>query len=179
MPRPLKISPVPGYPSLSDAPCGRRQFLRKIALGALAAGVGSRVLAACTSTGDITGNPNPGTLHEVRQPGEGYANVYMSSDEYVRFAVTFTTYNEAMAAYFRENEMEGVVAMTVAVQDLSCSMFSDHRREVRRILQDALEDHYLGLFDDTGTLIESLDLEVESCEVSVDIGGAAPFPGYP
>ena len=115
----------------------------------------------------------------MRQPGEGYANVYLSYDEYVRFAVTFTTHNEAMAVYFRENEMEGVVAMTVAVQHLSCAMFEERRGEVRRILQDALEDHYLGLHDDTGTLIESLDLEVQTCEVSVDIGGAAPYPGYP
>ncbi|MBW2263048.1 MAG: twin-arginine translocation signal domain-containing protein [Deltaproteobacteria bacterium] len=179
MPRPQRSAPHPGYPALSEVTCGRRQFLGRLAVGAAALGVGSRLLSACTSTRDISGNPNPGDLHEVRQPGEGYANVYLSSDEYVRFAVTFTTYNEAMAVYFRENEMEGVVAMTVAVQDLSCSTFHDHPATVKRILQDALEDHYLGLFDDTGSLIESLDLDVESCEVSVDIGGAAPYPGYP
>ena len=84
-----------------------------------------------------------------------------------------------MAVYFRGNEMEGVVAMTVAVQDLSCSTFNDEPGRVRRILQDALEDHYLGLFDDTGSLIESLDLDVETCEVSVDISGTSPYPGYP
>jgi hypothetical protein len=139
-------------------------------------GVGSRLLA-CTSTRDISGNP--GTLHAVRQPGEGYANLYLDSGEYVRFAVTFTTYNEALAVYFRENETEGVMAMTASVRGLTCETFSDHPGSVERFLKDALEDHYLGLFDDTGTLIESLDLEVESCEVSVDIGGAAPYPGYP
>jgi len=179
MPRPLRSALFPGYPALSDLTCGRRQFIRKLAVGAAAIGVGGRFLAACTSTSDISGDPDPRDLHEVRQPGEGYANVYLSSDEYVRFAVTFTTYNEAMAVYFRANEMEGVVAMTVAVQDLSCRAFNDEPGRVKRILQDALEDHYLGLFDDSGSLIESLDLDVETCEVSVDIGGAAPYPGYP
>jgi hypothetical protein len=176
MPRPLRSASSPGYPSLSDAPCGRRQFLRRLAVGAVSLGVGSRLLA-CTSTRDISGNP--GMLHTVRQPGEGYANLYLDSGEYVRFAVTFTTYNEAMAVYFRDAETEGVMAMTAAVRGLTCSTFSDHPGQVERILQDALEDHYLGLFDDTGTLIESLDLEVQSCEVSVDIGGVAPYPGYP
>ncbi len=178
MPRPLRSAFHPGYPSLSDTACGRRQFLRRLAVGAVSLGVGGRLLA-CTSTRDISGNPDPRDLHEVRQPGEGYANVTLSSDEYVRFAVTFTTYNEAMAVYFRANEMEGVVAMTVAVQDLSCRAFDDDPGRVKRLLKDALEDHYLGLFDDTGSLIESLDLDVETCEVSVDIGGAAPYPGYP
>ena len=178
MPRPQRSAPEPGYPSLSDATCGRRQFIRRLAVGAVSLGVGGRLLA-CTSTSGISGDPDPRDLHEVRQPAEGFANAYLRYDEFVRFAVTFTTYNEAMAAYFRENETEGVVAMTIAVQDLRCSAFDDEPGRVRGILQDALEDHYLGLHDDTGPLVESLDLVVQTCEVSVDIGGAAPYPGYP
>jgi len=168
----------PGYPNLSQYRCERRQFLRKLALGALAAGVGGRILSACTSTGDITGNPNPRTLHTVRLPGEGFASAYMSYDEYLRYSVTFTTYNEAFAEAYRGSDSEGLVVCSGVLSGSSCVEIESSPAAIRAALRSALETHYLETYADDGAGIHELSLHVEECETAM-MAGDIEEPGYP
>jgi len=168
-----------GYPSLSQYVCERRQFLRKLALGAVALGVGSRVLSACTSTGGITGNPDPRTLHTVRLPGEGFASAYISFDHYLRYSVTITTYNEALAVYFRSPESEALTVMAAALSGTTCEDYDRPLGSLEARLLSALDDHYFGLFADDGPGIETADLLVETCETAMMDGGMdepSPWP---
>jgi hypothetical protein len=168
-----------GYPSLSQYTCERRQFLRRLALGALAAGVGGRLLAACTSTDDITGNPDPRTLLTVRLPAEGFASAYISWDHYLRYAVTITTYNEALAAYLRGPESEALTVMASALSDTTCEDYEGSLGGIEARLLAALEGHYFGLFADDGPGIESASLAIETCETAPLDGGVdepSPWP---
>jgi hypothetical protein len=172
----VESKPEPGYPNLSQYTCERRQFLRKLALGALAAGVGGRVLAACTSTSDIEGRP--GTLHTVRLPGEGFASAYMSYDEYLRYSVTFTTYSEALAEAYRGSDSEGLVVCSGVLSGSSCAEIESSHAAIRDALRSALESHYLETHADEGAGIHTLTFHVEECETAL-IGGDIEEPGYP
>ena len=165
----------PGYPNLAQYACERRQFLRKLALGALAVGVGSRVLG-CTSSRGISGQP--GTLHTVRLPGEGFASAYMTHDEYLRYCVTFTTYNEAFAETYRTSESEGLVALSAVLSGSSCVEIESSPGDVRRALRAALETHYGETYSDDGPGIHELTLHVEECETAM-MAGDIEEPGYP
>jgi len=168
-----------GYPSVSQYRCERRQFLRRLALGALAAGVGGRILSACTSTGDITGNPDPRTLHTVRLPGEGFASAYISWGHYLRYSLTITTYNEALAATFRDPGSEALTVMASALSDTTCEDYAGSLGWLEARLLAALEEHYFGVFADDGTGIESAALAIESCETAPMDGGVdepSPWP---
>lgn len=178
-PRRVETTPEPGYPSLEGYACERRGFLRKLFMGAVSLGVGSRVLAGCESTTDIDGSTTHPDLHTVRLPGEGFGSAYLGWEEYVRFAVTFTTYNEALAAYYRSHEPEGLSALILGLASYTCSDFTGTMRDVRRNMAVALEDHYLSIHDDDGPLVESLQMIVDTCEYSTPIGGAMEDPHYP
>ncbi len=168
-----------GYPSLTQYVCERRQFLRKLALGAVALGVGSRVLPGCTSTGGITGSPDPRTLHTVRLPGDGFASAYISYDHYLRYCVTITTYNEALAVYFRSPESEALTVMAAALNDTTCTDYEGPLGSLESRLLGALEEHYFGVFADDGPGIEQATLLVETCETAPMDGGIdepSPWP---
>ncbi|MBW2263045.1 MAG: hypothetical protein JRG91_13790 [Deltaproteobacteria bacterium] len=173
----VESTPEPGYPNLLQYVCERRQFLRKLALGVLTVGVGGRVLAACTSTNGIDGRP--GTLHTVRLPGEGFASAYISFDNYLRYSVTITTYNEALAVYFRSPESDGLSVMAVALSGTTCEDFSGPLGSVEAALQAALEEHYFGLFADEGPGIETAQLHVETCEIAAMDGVMEEPSPYP
>ncbi len=166
----------PGYPNLSQYTCERRQFLRKLALGALAAGVGGRVLAACTSTSGIEGRP--GTLHTVRLPGEGFASAYIGFDDYLRYSVTFTTYNEALAEHYRSSDSEGLMVLSGVLSGSSCEEIESSPAAVRGALRTALETHYFETYAGDGAGIHELTFHVEECETAM-IGGDIEEPGYP
>ncbi|MBW2263047.1 MAG: twin-arginine translocation signal domain-containing protein [Deltaproteobacteria bacterium] len=168
-----------GYPSLSQYVCERRQFLRKLALGAVTLGLGSRVLSACTSTGGIIGNPDPRTLHTVRLPGEGFASAYISFDNYLRYSVTITTYNEALAVYFRSPESEGLTVMAMALSATTCEDYDGPLGSIEAALQAALEEHYFDLFADEGPGLETVQLLVETCEFAAMDGGMEEPSPYP
>jgi hypothetical protein len=181
MRRPKRVAsePGPGYPSLEGYACERRGFLRRLFIGAVTLGVGSRALSACTSSVSIDGGREDPELLTVRLPGAGFASAYLNPDEYVRFAVTFTTYNEALAAYFRSHESEGLAVMSNALSPFHCTDFGSRMTAARAALAAALEDHYLSLHDDEGRLVNSLDLVVDTCEYAPPIGGVMEDPGYP
>jgi hypothetical protein len=172
----VESTPEPGYPSLSQYTCERRQFLRNLALGALAAGVGGRVLAACTSTSDIEGRP--GTLHTVRLPGEGFASAYLGFDDYLRYFVSFTTYDPALAEHYRSNDTEGIVALSGVLSASSCEEIERSHAAISDALRSALESHYFETHADDGAGIHELTFHVEECETAM-IGGDIEEPGYP
>ncbi|MBW2263046.1 MAG: twin-arginine translocation signal domain-containing protein [Deltaproteobacteria bacterium] len=178
MPKPQRSAHHPGYPALSDVTCGRRQFLGKLAVGAVALGVGSRLLAACTSTSGIDGRPNPGTLHTVRLPGEGFASAYIGFDDYLRYFVSFTTYNEAFAEYFRSSDSEGLVVLSGVLNESTCEEIESSPGTIQRALLAALESHYFETFVDDGAGIHELTFHVEECETAM-IAGDIEEPGYP
>ena len=175
----VKVAARQGYPSLSQYVCERRQFLRKLALGAVTLGVGSRVLPACTSTGGITGNPDPRTLHTVRMPGEGFASAYISYDSYLRYAVTITSYNEALAAYLASPESDGLVVTGAALNGTACEDYDGPLGALEARILSALDAHYFDLFADEGPGIESVLLEVDHCEYSPLDGGIDEPSPYP
>ncbi len=172
----VQTAAEPGYPNIAQYACERRQFLRKLALGALTLGVGGRVLAACTSTSGIEGRP--GTLHTVRLPGEGFASAYIGFDDYLRYFVSFTTYSEAFAEYFRSGDSEGLVVLAGVLSGSSCEEIEGSPAAVRGALRSALESHYFETFADDGAGIHELTFHVEECETAM-IGGDIEEPGYP
>ena len=174
----VESTPEPGYPNLLQYACERRQFLRKLALGALTLGVGGRVLAAGTATSGIDGRPNPGTLHTVRLPGEGFASAYIGFDDYLRYFVSFTTYNEAFAEYFRSSDSEGLVVLTGVLGGSSCDEIESSPGTIRSAIRSALESHYFETFADEGAGVHELTFHVEECETAM-IGGDIEEPGYP
>jgi hypothetical protein len=170
----------PAYPTLEDFACERRGFLRRLFVGAVTLGVGGRALSACTSSVTIDGETAHPDLHSVRLPGSGFASAYIGYEEYVHFAVTFNTYNEAFAAWYRSNEAEGLGVLAAALTPFGCSDLSSGMTAVRTALAVALEDHYLSLHDDEGPLVNSIEAIVDSCEYMPPIGGGvAEDPHYP
>lgn len=170
----VETTPEQGYPTLREFVCGRRQFLRKLVLGAAAVGA-SRVLSGCYSTSERDDRD----LLDVRLPATGFATMILDAGEHLRYAVVISTYNAALAEYFRSNAAEGITAINEETRGYSCGDFTGEMRRARRAFVLALEGHYTRVFDDSGPLIDSLDLIVESCEISTEIGGVAPYPGYP
>jgi hypothetical protein len=176
MPRRVESISEPGYPSLGEYACGRRQFLRKLGLGALAVGAG-RLLAACESSRGISGHAVPGELFTVRLPEEGSASAYLGYDEYMRFSVTLSTYDEEMAGYFRGTRLDALEIVTRLFDGLSCSDFETSLRSIERSVRDALEAHHTEVRGDTGASIHSLEIAVETCETAM--AGDISEPGWP
>jgi hypothetical protein len=169
--------PTQTYPTLGAFVCGRRQFLRNLGLGALAVGAG-RLLAACESTRGIDGHTEPGELFTVRLPGEGFASTYLSYDEYLRYAVSFTTYNEELAAHFRAAHEETLVTVSGLLAAHSCEEFTGPLGSIEDSIRTRLEELYEELHGETIPMIHSLTLIIDGCEW-MPIAGGDREPGYP
>ena len=224
-----------GYPTLEEFNCGRRSFLKKIAVGALSLGVGTTMVSACSDafrgnaappddTGYIPPDtrsdteapdvfeetniprvdtwqnevdiqpettveeediPMPGGMPEpdyynVRLPSTGFTQAYLSYGDYLSFAVSFVTYDAALAAYCRDAQGDGIDAITPLLSEATCE--SIEHGETLVALQDsikvALEQHFQDEFGGHGR-IESLNLVVDFCEYWGEIDGDAPAPDYP
>ena len=134
------------------------------------------MVAAFNSTSGIEGRP--GTLHTVRLPGEGFASAYLGFDDYLRYSVTLTTYNSALAGYFRSSDSEGLVVTSGVLSASSCEEIESSPAAIRAALHTALETHYFETFADEGEGIHELTFHVEECETAM-IGGDIEEPGYP
>jgi hypothetical protein len=178
MAKPQKTKSPAAYPSLEQYTCERRSFLRRLVFGAVAAGVGGRILSACTSTTSIDGRSTMPDLHTVRSPGSGFASAWIGTEEYLRYAVTFTTYDEEFAEFYRSNEDQALIVFSSILSGYSCDDFSGSMTAVRTALAAALEEHYRGLFGETSDLVHSLEILVEECEW-MPIAGDMEEPGYP
>lgn len=179
-PKRLESYPVQPYPTLEEYTCERRAFLRKLACGVVALGAG-RLLTACYSTRDITGQAPERDLHEVRLPGEGFVSAYMRYDEYLRYAVTFTTYSAPLADYYRAAEEEGTEVLSAKLFEFECAAMTDPDRlpGVRVALVEALENNFASHVTDDGPRIHSLELIVESCEYVGTPDGGVSMPDFP
>jgi len=199
--RPLEAYENPDYPQL-DLTCGRRQFLGRAVLGALAAGVGGRLLAACSSTGSIVGDAasdgtttpdvprdstsdapadTPRTLLTVRLPESGFTGTYITyadfitwdEDCYLSHAVVLTTYNASLAEFMRSHEAEALGVVAEALDDNHCMTVLDDSS-----LSDLESLARLALEEwYTGRFGPTADL-VESLDILVDLCECyGPMPG--
>jgi hypothetical protein len=183
-PKKLDRYPEQSYPSLDQAMCDRRGFLRRMIVGAAAATVGGRILAACTSTTDISGALPEGELHTVRLPGEGLGGAYVRPDgweydAYVTFAVTFTTRDRTLADLFREDETTGLGVCSATLSSYTCPEIETNREAVASSIRAALEDGFREMTGREGGGILSLELMVDSCQGLEGPGGVVEEPYYP
>ncbi len=184
MARPVKAKDRSGqaYPTLEQFACERREFLQRLALGAISIGVGGRLLSACTSTTELSGIVPEPDLFAIRLPAEGFASAYLGrGSEYLRFAVRLTTENEALASYYRAAEAEGTGVASGAIAPFSCSEVADPAMQatIQASLIQALDANYDASVDDPGPRIRTLSLEVESCEYIGGPDGGVDMPEYP
>jgi hypothetical protein len=182
MKRPRKVESVKPaqYPTLDDFRCGRRNFLRKLALG-ISIGIGAPLIVRCTGTSGITGRPGPvPELFTVRLPGEGFATAYLMDWDYLEYAVTFTTYDETFASYFESHLDLALTACSEVLSTRYCYQVQDEsvRGALLGELRAALETHFAGATGSEGTWIESMSLHVESCQ-EMAVAGDMEYPSYP
>lgn len=184
--KPKKVTSYPdqGYPSIHELTCERRDFLRRLVVGAVSVGVGSRLLAACTPTSEgLVGHVVGSELITVRLPGEGTAGVYLSDwyGGYLVYRVVFTTYSEQLAGYYQVQPSMGLQVAGGVLSTHSCSdmWVAETVREMEGAIKDAFVAHHRDVTGDLESEIHTLSLEVVSCESTDMPDGGADMPDYP
>jgi hypothetical protein len=188
--RPLPTH-VPGYPNLSQFVCGRRRFLRTLTLGAVSLGVGSRLLSACTESTGIVGSTRrdgesredpEADLHNVRLPESGFASAYLShatdpgggNEDFLHYAVSFSTYNERLAHYYRDAVEETLAMLAEGLYGHTCHHVENQPTLIEDKIRDILERHYTDIHGHEEPLIHTLLLIVDYCEHYTVPAGVPP-----
>ncbi len=179
-PKKLDRYPEQDYPSLAEF-TDRRGFLKRIMLGALAVGAGSQLATGCVNfpQDDIAGGMRPPDYFDVRLPAEGFASAYLNEGDYLTFAATLITYDEAVADHLRASPEDGVGVLSAALVSTSCGQVTDpdQRTALEQALAQALQESLAQQF--ANPAIAELTLLVDVCEDGMIAGGEPVPPDYP
>lgn len=174
-PRQRRSQTQPGYPTLAEFQCGRRGFLKKLAVTGLAIGAGSllhgRLLRASIAP----------DLFEIRLPQTGQASAYMKRDEYASFHTLTRTRDAGLAKRLSEHETQIVTLFSQVLQSSSCEELND--AELILAIQQKMHGQLLEYFQkmDEGRTpqIASHKLIIDFCEVEMMYDGDMVIPEYP
>ncbi len=192
--RPIKSKAAPAYPARDEQRAtSRRGFLRRVALGAVAAGLGGSVLSGCLD-GSSRGKAGDSTtvdialekLQSVRLPGDGFESVWESTTSYdeqqmtVSFALVLETRDGALADHFRQYPQEGIYAAQQILFRSDCETLQSSTDLIDReeAIAIALEQCYCNATNEDSSGMVSVKLSIDSCEEYWMMGGVAPDPNW-
>lgn len=126
------------------------------------------------------GMPEP-EYEQVRLPSEGHTEVYLPSNDYVAFAVTFVTYDYSFGQYFRDNEEVGLNACVQVLCSYSADDLNDDaiRSDVELELARALNAAYEASVGTYYSGAEAVDLHIEDSYSYHEIDGDIAEPSFP
>ena len=119
---------------------------------------------------------------EVRLPEEHFWYIFISDSDYLSYGITFVTYDEYFAEYFRQNPQLSMEIASDALLNKLCEDFETQEgiQQAQQELIAALETHYNSVNSmGNQNWIESLTLLIDFCESNMMIDGDIAEPEYP
>lgn len=123
----------------------------------------------------IAGDIATPEYHMVNLPSDGNDYSNLGVDEQLSYSVTFITYDESLAEFFRQTESESMVLIRNILSTTSCGTLDSGEMETQ--IQLMLEEYYAEQSGRTGVVIESLTLLIDSCVV-MPLPGGMSDPQY-
>jgi len=123
----------------------------------------------------IAGDIATPEYHMVNLPSNGNDYTILGVDEELYYSVTFITYDESLAEYFRQTESDALILIRNALSTTNCGKLDLGEMEPQ--IKLLLEAHYEEQSGRKGVMIESLTLLVDSC-FAMPLAGGMPEPQY-